>query len=373
MGDPRDWIAVAALPDLGPASIKRLWDHGWTPEKLFNSSSSDWQRLGLKKSTLNALNNYQCGSRKSLVSERVELALNWRGAADDHSILAITDPAYPTLLRELTDPPPVLFVKGEVTCLNLPQIGVVGSRSASVTGLGQAATMAEYLSESGFVINSGLALGVDAAAHMAAVKSKLPTIAVLGTGVDRIYPSRNQSLAESILSNKGAWVSEFFPGTAPLASHFPRRNRIISGMSLGILVVEAALRSGSLITARMAMEQNREVFAIPGPLNNPLSKGCHQLIREGAVLVESGADIVRELGSLLGVIAPVKDEDSASEPEYQVDPELGSLLQCMGFEICSVDQISQRSGLSVAKLSSMLVELELKGMISQTSSGYVRS
>lgn len=373
MGDSKDWIAVAALPDLGSASIKRLWDHGWTPEKLFSSSLSDWQRLGLKQSTIQALTDYQTQASDSLILKRVSMALDWCELGPDHHILAITAPDYPELLRELSDPPPVLFVKGALSCLNLPQLGVVGSRSASVTGLKQAGAMAEYLSKNGFVINSGLALGVDAAAHAAAVKSERPTVAVFGTGLDRIYPQRNKPLADAILLNQGAWVSEFFPGTSPLASHFPRRNRIISGMSLGILVVEAALKSGSLITARMAMEQNREVFAIPGPLNNPLSKGCHQLIREGAVLVESGADIVTELSALLGVMANNEEALGADLLEYPIDDELEKLLQSMGFEISTVDQISQRSGLSVAKLSSMLVELELKGLISQTASGYVRS
>ncbi|PIE20424.1 MAG: DNA-protecting protein DprA [Neptuniibacter caesariensis] len=370
MCDPKDWVAVAALPDLGAASLKRLWDHGWTPEKLLGAACTDLQRLGLKHTTLNALLDYQSGC-DGVVKSRVDKALAWQRSESAAFIVSITDERYPLLLRELADPPPILFVKGNPECLNLPQIGVVGSRNASVTGVRQAAAISDYLGEHGLCINSGLALGIDAAAHQASVDKQKPTIAVFGTGVDRVYPGTNKTLADQIIENNGAWVSEFFPGSAPYAANFPRRNRIISGMSLGILVVEAALRSGSLITARMAMEQNREVFAIPGPLNNPLSKGCHQLIREGAVLVEAGMDIVREIGGLLGVLAE-SAEMQVDESNYQLEPDLQRVLASMGFELMTADQISNHSGIGIAKLSSMLVELELKGLINQTPMGYVR-
>ncbi|GIX31664.1 MAG: DNA processing protein DprA [Porticoccaceae bacterium] len=221
-----------------------------------------------------------------------------RLAAAGIQILPLTDPLYPSLLREIPDPPPWLFVRGRPEALSLPQIAIVGSRRASRFGLAQAERFAAQLAAGGFAITSGLAVGIDAAAHRGALRTGV-TVAVLGSGLARIYPRQHRELAEEIVAGGGALVAELPPEAPPLPHHFPRRNRILSGLALGVLVVEAAAQSGSLITARHALEQGREVFAVPGSLHNPLSRGCHRLIREGAVLVECAADLVAELGGLL--------------------------------------------------------------------------
>ena len=377
--DPKDWIAVAALPCLGPASIKRLWEHGWTPEKLLTASTIEWQRLGLKQKTIDALNEYQHSSQ-GLIHTTIANALQWQSSYDDAHLLPITHGDYPHLLREIYEPPPILFVRGNVDVLSLPQIAIVGSRSASKSGLKQAYGFALELAKNGLVVNSGLALGVDAAAHKACVDISKPTLAVFGTGIDRIYPARNRALASEILQNGGAWVSELFLGAPPIAPHFPKRNRLISGMSAGVLVVEAAPKSGSLITARMAMEHGREVFALPGPLNNPLSRGCHLLIKEGAALVETAQEMVDHLAPLLGCyLNDASDLESAhlSPPaEQRVRVELGGdethVLEQMGYEVCCIDQLSVQSGFSIAELSQILVALELKGVVEQREGGYIK-
>lgn len=374
--DPKDWIAVASLPSLGPASIKRLWEMGWTPAKLLNASPLEWQRLGLKQKTIIALTDYQA-SRDGWVHQSIEKVLRWQSSYDDAHVLPITHEDYPRLLREIYDPPPLLFVRGHTGALNLPQIAIVGSRSASVSGLRHAYAFSSNLAKNGLVVNSGLALGVDASAHQACVDAQKCTIATFGTGLDRIYPNRHCTLAMDILAHGGAWVSEFFPGTPPLAANFPRRNRLISGMSAGVLVVEAAPRSGSLITARMAMEHGREVFALPGPLNNPLSRGCHLLIKEGAVLVESANDMVEHLAPLLGRYL---DEGCEIDDALPRSPEVmtecsdneAAVIQHMGYEVCFMDQLSLRCDLAISELSQILVEMEIKGVIEQRDGGYIR-
>ncbi|MDO6594090.1 DNA-processing protein DprA [Neptuniibacter sp. 1_MG-2023] len=377
--DPRDWIAVAALPSLGPASIKALWEQGWTPEKLLNASAIEWQRLGLKQKTVDALCEYQCSSQ-GLVHQAIDTASQWQASFDDAHILPITHSDYPQLLREIYDPPPILFVRGNIQALNLPQIAIVGSRSASASGLKQAYRFALEFAKNGVVVNSGLALGVDAAAHKACIDIEKPTVAVFGTGIDRIYPARNRSLAVDILRNGGAWVSEFFLGSPPIAPHFPKRNRLISGMSVGVLVVEAAPKSGSLITARMAMEHGREVFALPGPLNNPLSRGCHLLIKEGAALVETAQEMVDQLAPLLGCYLNEEFEqdsvnlDSSAQNNLMVELSGAEsrVLEQIGYEVCCIDALSVQSGLSIAELSQLLVSMELKGVIEQREGGYIK-
>ena len=371
--DPKDWIAVAALPQLGPASIKRLWKEGWTPEKLLQSSPLEWQRLGLKQKTRSALNEY-CSTTTGVVHDAIDLALQWQSSFGDAHILPITHSDYPPLLREIYDPPPVLFVRGAVDALSFPQVAIVGSRSASVTGLKQSYGFASELVKNGLVVNSGLALGVDAAAHQACVDAKGATVAVFGAGIDRLYPVRNRRLAHDILHSGGVWVSEFFPGSPPVASHFPRRNRVISGMSAGVLVVEAAPKSGSLITARMAMGQGREVFALPGPLNNPLSRGCHLLIKEGAVLAETANDVIAQLAPLLGCYVDLANEnEDCSDQSLVLTTQEAIIIEQIGYEVCSIDQLSLRSGVSIAELIQTLVGMELKGVVEQRNGGYIRS
>ncbi len=284
------------------------------------------------------------------------------------SVTTVNADHYPALLKEIPSPPPVLYIRGDINAFALPQIAIVGSRQHSVSGEKIAAAFARTLSASGFAITSGLALGIDAAAHRGAMQQGA-TIAVLGTGIDIVYPRRHSDLYHAIVADGGAVVSEFLPGTPPRAANFPQRNRIISGLSLGVLVIEAALRSGSLITARHALNQGREVFAVPGSIHSPMSKGCHQLIREGATLVEKAEDIVIQLGGMLSFIA-----DSANTPRQHLDldSDEASVLAELGFDPVDLDTLVSRSGLSVADLISILTSLELKSVVENRAGLYVR-
>ncbi len=305
---------------------------------------------------------------------KVEQDLKWLEQPGCH-ILLLDDPQYPALLRDIHDPPPLLYLQGDINLLSQWQLAIVGSRNPSQTGRQLAYDFANYLGQGGLCITSGLAMGIDAAAHKGALAAGGKTIAVVGTGLDRVYPAKNRELAHDIAAN-GLLVSEFALGTAPKAENFPRRNRIISALSLGTLVVEAALKSGSLITARMAMEQAREVFAIPGSIHNPLAKGCHKLIREGAKLVETAQDILEELGPLaqLQVEATFTHPEQNEEQQQANDPEYQLLLDKLGFDPITIDELIQRSGLTAEEVSSMLLLLELKGQVESLAGGqYVRS
>ena len=287
------------------------------------------------------------------------------------TLLCLSDDTYPTLLREIPSPPPLLYVRGNVDALSLPAIAIVGSRNASRGGIEHAARFAATLAAGGFAITSGLALGIDGAAHRGALAKGI-TIAVIGTGIDRVYPRGHRDLSAEIIANHGAIVSEFPPGTPPLASNFPRRNRIISGLSTGVLVVEAALKSGSLITARLAMEQGREVFAIPGSVNNPLAKGCHRLIREGATLTETTDDIIQQLGGMLSfkqaeVAAETRDASTA------LGTGASHLLAAMGYDPVGIDALAGHLNLDITILSGLLVELEIQGLVENQGGLYVRT
>lgn len=373
-GDPTDWITVASVPGLGALSIKRLWEGGWTPEKLLTADLSELQRLGLKPKTIDALSSLSKGGC-SPIQCKVERALEWLNHTPEAAIVPITSPDYPELLREIADPPPVLFCKGNLAALNVPQLAMVGSRNPSATGLRHAYNFSSYLAQHGLIINSGLALGIDAAAHQGCVDHNCATVAVLGTGMATLYPHRNRKLAEQILNAEGVLVSEFFPDVPPLAANFPKRNRIISGMSTGVLVVEAALKSGSLITARMAVEQNRDVFAIPGPVNNPMSKGCHNLIRNGAHLVESAEEIIAEIGHILGVFSTEpRHPDGLEKKQLREDLSASErvLLDSIGYEQQKLDQIVINTRFPMHEVAQILVSLELKGLIAQSMGGYIR-
>lgn len=285
--------------------------------------------------------------------------------------LPITHVEYPAQLKQISKPPLLLYIRGDLNCLHLPQIAVVGSRRMTAGGDNHARSWAKYLAQHGFTITSGLALGIDASAHTGALQTEDgKTIGVMATGIEHIYPARNTQLADHIIDGGGALVTEFPPGTQPRPAHFPQRNRIISGLSLGVLVVEAAVKSGSLITAKYALEQNREVFAIPGSINNPQSKGCHQLIRQGATLVESVTDIVDELHGPLGALS---EQLAKSEPVKQL-PELSleetKLLELMGYDPILIDDI--HSPWSMEQLSQLLVSLEIKGVISNQQGYFQR-
>ena len=285
-------------------------------------------------------------------------------------LLCLADPGYPALLRETPSPPPLLYGCGDPAALALPALAVVGSRNASRGGVEHATRFAAALASSGFAIVSGLALGIDSAAHLGALKTGI-TLAVVGTGIDRVYPRQNFGLWRDIVAAGGTVVTEHPPGTPPLAGNFPRRNRIISGLSLGVLVVEAALRSGSLITARQALEQGREVFAIPGSINNPLARGCHQLIREGATLVETAEDIVGQLGGMLA-FKSVEAQGGQAAASVPIGPEASQVLAALGHDPADVDLLVARTGLPVAGLTAALVELELAGAVEHRDGRYSR-
>ncbi|MDD5274701.1 MAG: DNA-processing protein DprA [Methylovulum sp.] len=326
-----------------------------SPPLLFSESSSALIALGLKDDSIHAIKNPDWTA--------IDYDLSWL-AQQNNQVITIADLSYPTQLKEIADPPPILFVRGNAALLSLPQIAMVGSRNPSLSGKETAFNFAQTLSQHGFVITSGLALGIDAASHQGALANKGYTIAVAGTGLDRVYPARHKELATEIVST-GAMISEFPPGTTAKANHFPRRNRIISGLCQGLLVVEAAKQSGSLITARMALEQNREVFAIPGSIHNPLARGCNALIREGAKLVETTQDIFEELNQYI----QQDNNFSAISTQSVLDLEQQTLLNLVMFSPTSIDNLVENSGLSIGVISSMLLILELQGYLEATSGG----
>ena len=297
-------------------------------------------------------------------------------AETGNALVPYASEAYPPLLRQIPNAPELLYVRGDPTVLHVPAIAIVGSRNPTRGGLRNAFEFAKHLARCGFLIVSGLAEGIDRAAHEGALAAGAPTVAFLGHGIDRIYPAANRDLAERVAA-AGALVSDFPLGLPPRREHFPARNRLISGSSLGTLVVEAARRSGSLITARLAGEQGREVFAIPGSIHNPLSRGCHQLIRQGAKLVESADDIVSELGPLVGHLMQNTADDRADNRTAEVvdsslpkrDADYEQLLRVVGHDPMSADEIAAQSGLTIEQVSSMLLILELEGEIEALHGG----
>ncbi len=288
----------------------------------------------------------------------------------DIDALCLADSRYPLLLREIPRPPVLLYFRGDADVLALPQVAIVGSRQAGTAAVASARRFGDYLAASGFAITSGMALGIDGAAHRGALDAGGRTVAVLGSGVDCIYPRRHKDLYRAIIDSGGVVISEFPPGTPPKGEHFPQRNRIISGLSLGVLVVEAALRSGSLITARQAMEQGREVFAMPGSVHSPRSRGCHQLIREGATLTETAADIVGQLGGLLALKAGEADAGTGDAPS--LPPSCRQLLEIMGFDPMDMDTLASVTGLETGELTSRLVTLELEGLVENRGGRFSR-
>jgi DNA processing protein len=298
--------------------------------------------------------------------------MEWLAGASRH-LLTWDSEEYPALLKKIPSPPAALFVQGNPDLLWQPQLAVIGSRNPTAGGRDNARDFSGEITRQGMTITSGLACGIDATAHQAALDFGGDTVAVMGTGLDRVYPASSAALAASI-SARGALVSEFPLGTPPRRSHFPLRNRIISGLSLGVLVIEAGLNSGSLITARLAAEQGRDVFALPGSIHNPMSKGCHRLIRDGARLVETAAEIMQELAAMAGSLAVELEQqlDSANgaaleipidDPKLESDPEYRALWDCLGFDPRPADRIIEQSGLTAKAVSAMLLMLELKGMV----------
>lgn len=303
----------------------------------------------------------------------VDQDLAWQAKTPDAKILTLTDPEYPSLLKNIAAPPPILYVRGDLEYLRIPQIAMVGSRNPSTIGVQYAEFFAKHFAHLGFIVTSGLAAGIDAASHIGALAAADgKTIAVLGHGLDRIYPWQHKKLADEIIS-RGCLVTEFPIHTEPLAHNFPRRNRIISGLSLGVLVVEARLESGSLITAKYAAEQGREVFAIPGAINNPKVMGCHQIIRQGAKLVEKPEDVLEELTALLNYV--IRDKKATANTQglkVTLSAAQQGLLQHVNYETTNIDKVIYNSGLSASEVGSILMELELNGFIAAVPGGYLR-
>ncbi len=351
------WLALVRTSGIGSRTFLHLLDEH-DPENIFSLSHASLSKLGLKNSIIDAI--------KAPDWEIIESDLAWLKKDGNHAI-TLHDNLYPELLKQIDDPPPVLFVRGNPSILSSPQIAIVGSRNPSALGQQTAIDFALNLARQGLTITSGLALGIDAASHQGALQADGLTIAVAGTGLDRIYPARNKDLANRILE-QGAIVSELPPGTPAKTHHFPRRNRIISGMSMGLLVVEAARQSGSLITARLALESNREVFAIPGSIHNPLARGCNALIKEGAKLVENLQDIFDELNFYNQTL----EEKTPENEKTTLDLKQQNLLNLIMFSPTSVDWLVKESGLSVEVISSTLLLLELQGYIENAPGGYMR-
>lgn len=378
----RSWLALNHIPNLGPVRIHSLLNIFENPSAILNAGLSGWKEAGLSEKMIHQLSVPDW--------DKVDADLKWL-EQENASILTLDDESYPSLLKNIPDAPPILYVLGQVEILNLPQLAIVGSRNPTHAGKDTAHNFAAYLTSVGMTVTSGMALGIDTAAHQGALDSMNKgvagngfTVAVTGTGLDRVYPAKNRELAHKI-AEYGALVSEYAPGTPPLPGNFPRRNRIISGLSMGVLVVEAALQSGSLITARLANDQGREVFAVPGSIHHPLAKGCHALIRQGAKLVETADHILEELGAFAAMIDKFatsavdsgyseQNSDQKNEMEsnfiLNVDDEYKQVLQCVDFEPTSVDKVVARSGLTAEAVCSMLLVLELQGYVTALSGGY---
>lgn len=350
--DLQAWLRLSLLNGLGPQSLRKLLTALGSPQNILAASARD---LG------------------AVVNTKLASAIRDGGAADDalaaveqwltdplNHIVTFADAEYPRALLEIADPPPLLYVKGRLDLLNRTGFAIVGSRNATTQGINNAEAFATTLSAAGLTIVSGLALGVDAAAHRGGLAGPASTIAIVGTGLDVVYPARNRDLAHRIAA-EGALVSEFALGTPAVASNFPRRNRLICGFSRGVLVVEAAVSSGSLITARLAAEQGREVFAIPGSIHSPLAKGCHALIKQGAKLVESAQDVLEELGQV--------DPQTAAQPANAEAADDHPLLVHIGFDPVDTDTLQQRCGLSASDINMALTDLELTGKIESLPGG----
>jgi DNA processing protein len=371
MDELHAWLAFASVPGLHAGLLNRL-----------SRQLGSIQAVSLASPALLESLNVRASLAARIASARqlsIDQSLRWL-EMPANSIVTADSTDYPPLLAHLDDAPSVLFVRGDVGCLRLPQLAIVGSRNPTPAGRETAESFAAHLARTGLTVTSGLALGVDAAGHRGALKAGGKTIAVCGTGLDIIYPREHESLAQQIASS-GALVSEFAPGVQATRLNFPRRNRLISGLSLGTLVVEAALRSGSLITARLAAEQGREIFAIPGSIHNALSKGCHQLIRQGAQLVETAQDIFDELAPLAATLLDTplpalirQNTDRAEVFSTPLDKDYKILLDAVGFEPAGVDLVIHRTGFKADEVASMLLILELQGLIESYPGGlYIRA
>ena len=364
-----DWLRLMLTEGVGPQTARELLSHFGLPENIFGANYSALQKCVNEKLALTL-----SSAPDDPIREQIDTTLEWC-KHPGNQVLTFADANYPSALLTIADPPPVLYVKGRAELLNRKSIAMVGSRNATLQGIQNARRFAHVLSTAGLTVVSGLALGIDGAAHEGAlseITTEGSTIAVTGTGLDLVYPAKHRELAHQIAVH-GCLVSEYPLGTPGIASNFPRRNRIISGLSQGVLVVEAAAQSGSLITARSALEQGRDVFAIPGSIHSPLSKGCHQLIRQGAKLVESAQDILEEIH-----IQSTPLKEKFSTPHVAVNTAANSvnasaltnqLLHAAGHDPVSVDELAARTTMTMAEVQASLLELELEGRIERLASG----
>jgi DNA processing protein len=358
------WLRLAETPGVGRSAARQLLARFGEPEAIFRAPSQRLREHG------GAAAAALLAAPDARLRTLIDATRRWLAEAvpGERHVVTFADPAFPASLLHTADPPLLLYVQGRLDLLNAPSIAIVGSRNPTAQGLDNARAFASHLSAAGWTVVSGLALGIDAAAHEGALEGAGSTVAVVGTGLDRVYPKRHLALAHRI-AQSGAMVSEFALGTPAIAHHFPQRNRIIAGMTRGTLVVEAALQSGSLITARLAAEASREVFAIPGSIHSPQSRGCHALIKQGAKLVDAAQDILEELapgspGSAPGrpVEAPADAVGATSSPAAAwAQP----LLDAMGYEPVSLDELVSRTGWPAHELNAKLLELELAGAVAR--------
>lgn len=369
-----DWLRLWRLLQQSSPSAAALLDAFGSPAAALAATPAQWRALGLAPARAQRLAQWHAGKDPELtreMDETVAADLAWC-EADGQRLLTRDDADYPPLLREIADPPPLLFLRGDMSLLTLPQVAIVGSRNPSLAGKTDAQVFAHELSGIGLAITSGMARGIDASAHAGALRAGGKTIAVLGTGVDRPYPRENSRLYEEILARGGLIISEFLPGTPPLGMHFPRRNRIISGLSLGVLVVEAAPESGSLITARLAAEQGRSVWALPGSRHNSQAQGCLKLIREGATAVTSTAHILADLPPMMGFLREQTTMSMARPALPALENDVLSVLEAMAYERRHADWLINATQQSPASVLRALSVLELAGLITAVPGGYER-
>ena len=356
-----DWLRLIQTTGVGLEKARKLLAVFGLPSNIFKADFSALSNVVPERVAMTLVRKIPDD-----ILAQIELTRLWCENPNNH-VLTLIDPAYPKALLDIVDPPILIYAKGRIDLLSAQSIAVVGSRNATAQGIANAEKFSEALSQSGLTISSGMAAGIDAAAHQGGLRGPGSTVAVIGTGADIVYPSRNRGLAHLIADN-GCIVSEYPLGMPAIASNFPRRNRIISGLAQGVLVIEAAAKSGSLITARMASEQGRDVFAIPGSIHSPLSKGCHQLIKQGAKLVDSAQDILEELSIKPHVdIANIRHSDMDDE----LDPD-DLLLVALGYDPVHIDVLVDRTGYDIGNLTGLLLQHELDGKLESLSGGMVR-
>ena len=357
------WIRLEQTPGVGRAALRTLMAEFGSPQHVFNAG---YHALSIHLPT--PLARALCEAPSAALQRQLDLSLAWLERPGNY-LLTLRSPGYPAALAQIPDPPPLLYVKGRPQLLAAPMLAIVGSRNATLQGKANAEVFAHALSCAGLTIVSGLALGIDAAAHQGALDGSGATVAVIGTGADIVYPARNHALAHRI-AEEGCLVSEYALGTPPLSHNFPRRNRLISGLSAGVLVIEAAAQSGSLITAQLAASQGRDVFAIPGSIHSALAKGCHKLIKEGAKLVESAADVLGELRmSPLAGMSPLASTAAFAATAAAVSPAGQALLAAMAYEPVGVDTLARLCENAPDQLSLVLLELELCGQVERLAGG----